>query len=383
MSSYTEPEFRSTPYDISQSFSLVTKSPILDALLDSVGGLLAVLDKNRQIISVNEKFLKDLLGHGQSGEDVKSILGLRLGEVLHCVHAGDGPDGCGTSACCSSCGAALAMVASLALNNPVEKKCAIKTEKNGVPVDFFFEVRSQSLQIDGETYILLFLRDITSEQRRAALEQVFFHDINNTLGALLGASELMMEDPGNHELPEILKQGVLRLEGEINIQKILLYDSGPDAGLSFSQVSLEEIIEELKTTMPLRPEAKNKKIAISKEIPNCNLYTNRALLMRILTNMLVNAFEATLDHGTVHLWVEKGRKEASFRVWNSQMIPPLVADRVFQRNYSTKKGSGRGVGTYSMKLFGEKFLGGEVGFLTSQSHGTVFFLTLPFSPTLH
>ncbi|MHC4874743.1 MAG: ATP-binding protein [Planctomycetota bacterium] len=51
--------------------------------------------------------------------------------------------------------------------------------------------------------------------------------------------------------------------------------------------------------------------------------------------------------------------------------------RVFQRNFSTKADNGRGLGTFSMKLFGEKFLGGSVTFVSTEEEGTVFKLTLP------
>jgi sensor histidine kinase regulating citrate/malate metabolism len=49
---------------------------------------------------------------------------------------------------------------------------------------------------------------------------------------------------------------------------------------------------------------------------------------------------------------------------------------MFQRSFSTK-GSDRGLGTYSMKLLGERYLHGEVEFTTSQEEGTTFRLILP------
>ncbi len=61
----------------------------------------------------------------------------------------------------------------------------------------------------------------------------------------------------------------------------------------------------------------------------------------------------------------------------SEGIPPGVADRIFQRNFSTKEQIGRGIGAYSMKLFGEKILGGKVGFTTSMEKGTIFKLSHP------
>ncbi|MGD9188216.1 MAG: ATP-binding protein, partial [Desulfobacteraceae bacterium] len=64
-------------------------------------------------------------------------------------------------------------------------------------------------------------------------------------------------------------------------------------------------------------------------------------------------------------------------VWNSQPIAPSITRRIFQRNFSTKNESGRGLGTYSMKLIGEQLLGGRVYFETSKQAGTSFFIELP------
>ena len=61
------------------------------------------------------------------------------------------------------------------------------------------------------------------------------------------------------------------------------------------------------------------------------------------------------------------------------MHPEEQTLRIFHRNYTTKEGQGRGLGTYSMKLLGEKVLGGEVDFSTSPGGGIVFSLTLPLS----
>jgi sensor histidine kinase regulating citrate/malate metabolism len=64
-------------------------------------------------------------------------------------------------------------------------------------------------------------------------------------------------------------------------------------------------------------------------------------------------------------------------VWNVGEISKDVTKRIFQRNFSTKEEAGRGIGTYSMKLLGEEFLGGQVNFTTSKKEGTVFRFTYP------
>jgi signal transduction histidine kinase len=54
-----------------------------------------------------------------------------------------------------------------------------------------------------------------------------------------------------------------------------------------------------------------------------------------------------------------------------------VRPRIFQRSFSTKASRGRGLGTYGMKLFGERHLGGRVSFTTGEAEGTVFAIELP------
>ena len=70
----------------------------------------------------------------------------------------------------------------------------------------------------------------------------------------------------------------------------------------------------------------------------------------------------------------------AFTVWNRSAIPEKVRLRIFQRHFSTKQGTGRGLGTYAMKLFGEKFLGGSVSFASTAAAGTTFRLEIPAAP---
>jgi sensor histidine kinase regulating citrate/malate metabolism len=48
---------------------------------------------------------------------------------------------------------------------------------------------------------------------------------------------------------------------------------------------------------------------------------------------------------------------------------------MFKRSFTTK-GIGRGLGTYSMKLLGEKYLKGKVGFESSKQNGTTFYIEI-------
>jgi sensor histidine kinase regulating citrate/malate metabolism len=58
-------------------------------------------------------------------------------------------------------------------------------------------------------------------------------------------------------------------------------------------------------------------------------------------------------------------------------MPKEVQLQIFQRSFSTKAQVGRGIGTYSIKLFAEQYLGGKVYFTSQEPDGTSFVLSIP------
>ena len=107
------------------------------------------------------------------------------------------------------------------------------------------------------------------------------------------------------------------------------------------------------------------------------LITDPRLLTRVLGNMLKNALEATEEDGTVTICCEFSDGKVSFRVHNPSVMPNDVQLQIFHRSFSTKAQSGRGIGTYSMRLLGEHYLGGKIEFTSEASKGTIFTLALP------
>lgn len=111
--------------------------------------------------------------------------------------------------------------------------------------------------------------------------------------------------------------------------------------------------------------------------PDEALWTDPQLLLRILGNMVKNALEGTAPGQTVRLSCARRDGNVVFTVHNPGVMPPEVQLQMFQRSFSTKSQAGRGIGTYSMKLLGERYLGGTVDFTSRAPDGTTFTLTLP------
>ena len=94
--------------------------------------------------------------------------------------------------------------------------------------------------------------------------------------------------------------------------------------------------------------------------------------------MIKNALEATHEEDEITIDCEIKTEHVTISVHNPACMTDSIQKQVFQRSFSTK-GKGRGLGTYSMKLLSEKYLGGKVYFTSTQKNGTVFFLRLPLS----
>jgi signal transduction histidine kinase len=371
MDTYFAPAEKNSDKELAAEIELVSKNPLVSGLLHSISGLLAVLDEHRQIVALNDSFL-EMLGV----DNPEKALGLRHGEALRCLHAEEEPAGCGTTKFCSSCGAAIAIVSSMEQNTPVEKLCAITANRGDKNVDIALLVRSHPITIDKKIFLLIFLQDITRQQQRAALERTFFHDVNNMLNVLVGASEMLVDEEPS-ELARAVHEGSIRLMREVAIQRYLSRSGSCDYLPVWTNPSIAQILAEIRSFFANHPVAQGKHIRISDNYPDLSIKTDMSLLMRVLSNMITNAFEATAKNEEVSVWLEHEGNFLSFHVWNAREIPSEAVNRIFQRNFSTKGQAGRGIGTYSMKLFGEEILGGRVSFTTSERDGTVFTFAHP------
>ncbi|MCA9449945.1 MAG: HAMP domain-containing histidine kinase, partial [Candidatus Omnitrophica bacterium] len=125
--------------------------------------------------------------------------------------------------------------------------------------------------------------------------------------------------------------------------------------------------------------AENRKIECREISAPIIFETEPALLRRVLTNMAKNTLEATPEGGRGSLGCRRDEDWMTFWVNNPGVMSDYVQAHIFKRSFSTKAKAGRGIGTYSMKLFTEKYLGGTIHFESNDVSGTTFSLELPLS----
>ena len=373
VSTYFAPAERAEDAEIRRLNEFVRNNPLFQAIQESIDGYLMILNRERQALAVNPQLLSDL-----GLQSVDCLLGKRPGEIIECVHASEGPGGCGTSRACSACGAVVAILASQNNDVPVVGECLATVKRGDYTEALEFRVRANPVPLNGELFTVLVFNDISGDKRREALERTFFHDILNTIGGLLGWSSMLQRFEGLD--PKMVAGRIVdlsnRLTREVRDQRRLSQAESGALEVAMEKASVREVLELLRAVFAENEVAKDKTLDIEQLAEEETIRTDPSLLLRVLTNMTKNALEAIEPGETAQVSFER-RDAPVFRVHNPGSIPPDVAMQIFQRSFSTKGESGRGIGTYSMKLFGEKYLKGKVGFETSPESGTTFSIALP------
>lgn len=367
------PAERATPPEVEASLAVLTGNPLVQALLDATDVSVIVLNRQRQILIANGALLTAM------GDEM--LQGLRPGEALGCVHAGERPGGCGTAPECAACGAVLAIIESQRTRSAVERECLLMVRHGQDLEARELLVRASPVEIGSETFTVVGLRDISAEKRRAALERVFLHDISNTLSPLLLSAQLLAirAPDGVGETARRIAELAERLQGDIEGQRVLQQAEAGRLELRPASVRPEAALEAAVRLLRGHEVARGRALEIAPRDGVPAIVTDESLLVRVLVNMLKNALEATPEGGIVRAWAEPVADGCELRVWNATSMDRQVALQMFKRSFSTKPGRGRGLGTFSMKLFGERYLGGKVGFTSTEAGGTTFYIRLPRS----
>ncbi len=372
-----------------QHAAFVGAAPLVVDSLDAIPDIVLILNQHRQIIFAN-KALAEYLGCA-AGE----ALGQRPGEALDCVHAADEEWGCGTSEFCRMCGAARAVLQGLAGETAVQE-CRITRKCSRESLDL--RVHAAPLKFDGLDWVQFVLTDISHEKRRRSLETIFFHDVLNTATAVRAAADLIARRSGGglDGLPTHLQGLTHRLIDEITAQRLLSDAENDELQVKPEHVNASRLLLELAETTSGAEGTHGRKLRIDLPEAAPELTTDATLLRRVLANMLKNAVEATPAGGTItlgcadhggadhggadHGGAEHGGAdhgaEVEFWVNNPGEIPRAVQLQIFQRSFTTK-GAGRGLGTYSMRLLTERYLGGRVTFASSAAEGVTFRAVYP------
>lgn len=355
---------------IQRQYEYFRDDPLLISTLDSISTVILILNQHRQIVFVNKAF-QEMTRY----DDLPSLLGLRVGEAVDCIHWNDMEGGCGTSESCRECGAVRAMLNGLDGNQDVQD-CRITLEDRNQALDL--RVMATPLKHLNESFVVFSVLDVAAEKRSQVLERLFLHDVRNTVGSLQGYSRLLSEKT-DMEL-ESIKKMIMDLSGTL-MDEIESYSQLKQAESSLLEVKHEAfstlaILDKIKARYMKHQVALGRSIRVDSNAEDIRMVSDETLLARVVGNMAKNALESVKAGQKVTLSCIKQEGNIRFSVHNPGLIPGKVQLQIFQRSFSTK-GTGRGLGTYSIKLLSEQYLQGKVGFMSTEAEGTTFYADYP------
>ncbi len=214
-------------------------------------------------------------------------------------------------------------------------------------------------------------------ERRRLLERLFFHDLLNLTGSLRGFAELLQDDSqkDKQQISKLLEEATERIIDEIETQQVLSAAENGELTVEAEYLQTRPLMETLLAIYRHHRCAGNRQLALLESVNDFLLWSDPALLTRILGNLIKNALEATPPAGTVRVACTELGDEAIFTVNNPGEIPEQVRKKIFRGRFSSKSRN-RGLGLHSIQLL-VGVLGGKVEVTSSACEGTTFLVHLP------
>lgn len=225
------------------------------------------------------------------------------------------------------------------------------------------------------------LQQLTHHQRleiMGTLTSGIAHEFNNLLVPIMGYSMMALEklSPNQEVYDDVLEIYDASRKAGTLVQRLsdLTRKNAPTAQ---SLLSPGELVEKtLKVAKPAQPE--NVKVLTRHQAPESRIRGNEVQLSQMLLNLILNAFHAMPEGGTVT--VKTGCREGKiyFSVSDTGTgIAPEAISHIFEPFFSTKdpgKGTGLGLAIVSQVVHEH---GGEIDVQSRLGVGTVFLVTFP------
>jgi len=366
-----QPE-RVIPLDSLEQAALCRDSPALNMLLEATDHLALVLDMAGGTVAASAAML-EVLGLDR----IEPILGLSPGDVISCLWAAHEGRGCGGTVNCPDCAIHLAVQECRLTRAARTQESLLSLQNAGAGSLGEFKLRATPLQLGEASFTFLTLQDLSERKRRESLERFFLNQVLNLTEGLEGTVRILAAEPESAPLLiQQLKDFTGQLAQEVHGQRILVQAENGSLQVEAREIELTEILESLHVFFRNHDVAHKRHLALPRPPPE-RFLSDPSLLLRILIDLVMNAFKATPVGGTVRLDYQREPGGRTFTVHNAGSIPPALMDQIFQRSFSTKAAGGWGLGTFGLRLLAERYLEGRLRFTTGATEGTTFALQLP------
>ena len=243
---------------------------------------------------------------------------------------------------------------------------------------------------DGETGLLIVLRDMTAsymaEKMRREFSANVSHELKTPLTSISGFAEMIAN--GMYQKPDDVKLFGSRIVNESQ-RMLTLIDTimhlsrieETETTITWKTVSLDSLVHYAADL--IEPQAKAKGVTISVDAEPLYTYGNAALLSELVMNLLDNAVKYNNEGGSVHATLKPaGDDKLELTISDTGIgIPKDKQGRVFERFYRAeesrnKSTGGSGLGLAICKHIVEKHKG-TLSMTSEEGKGTTVTVILP------
>jgi signal transduction histidine kinase len=359
---------RATFEEVARQRIELSKNKALLAALEAVPGFALLLNRQRQVLLANHRFLRAFLL-----DDSEYLGTLRPGEIVGCPHAREQQVGCGTTPSCMDCAGLDCILQSFETGELIEGKGNLNTRDGRFPID----ISASPIMVEESNCLLVTIRvtpdsgnsndlkSVTDAQlgdasRLSALGTMvggIAHEINNPLMIIQTAIENI-----RHSIPEMPIVAANSLEKittaaqkiSNTIQQMKEFNLPPSS--TTTPFDIHEVLQGALAIV--EPHLRHSLITVEKQIP-CETIVLQGCakqFQQLLCAILLNSRDALTATKTGHI-ITIGVKEEGANVLvtigdNGCGIIPEHLSQIFKPFFTTKKpGKGLGLGlTFARKV---------------------------------
>lgn len=216
---------------------------------------------------------------------------------------------------------------------------------------------------------------------------IIAHDLKSPFNAILGFSELLIEQVHKNDCTEVGKYAKIILQSSHRAMDLLMnlfeWTQSQTGRLEFKpeNFSLNELLDEI--SFIFNEIAEKKSIIIEKDLPpDMNIYADERMMGTIFRNLVSNAIKFTMPNGVVKIHAQQQKDKLFLSVSDTGVgIPKKVISKLFQidNEYSTigtDHEKGTGLGLVLCREFIEKH-NGKIWVESEEGKGSAFYLSIP------
>ncbi|MBI2042577.1 MAG: PAS domain-containing protein [Candidatus Nealsonbacteria bacterium] len=350
----------------------------IEAILNSIGDGICVINLNKEIIFFNEA-MEEIIGWQR-----EEALGNSCYNVLRLT------DETGQKNICRD-GCPLFELLKYGRVVPLGKPYCI-THKSGkiVPVaDSMALVKSEKGETIGAVYVF---SDDTQRRKREKISNDFIsiasHQLKTPLISVRWFIELLMEGKTG-ELNKTQKDYLLQIyksnfkliklvDGLLNISRL---ESGR-VGVLSELTCIEDLIGEAVGEMESRAKMKKVRLVFEKPAKLTSIMADARLLKQIIENLIGNAIDYNKENGSVIVTIKVGSKDATIAIADTGVgISKEQRKKIFGKFFRGETAArvnpeGSGLGLYIVQIMLD-LCGGKIWFESEEGRGTTFYVSIP------